>query len=304
MRGMPANAVFLKDIQLFAPMDDQERSALAAIMDEATFTAGQQLFHERDKGGICYVLRSGRVELSVLDENGEKLVVDVLEPGELCGELSLLDGGDRSTTAEALTKVETLVLERPEFLDFLRQKPDASLDVLAALAKRIRRADKLLKQRVQDPNEIIAGEATLGNRVADAVAAFGGSWRFIGLFAFFMAAWMMINATRVRWDVYPYILLNLILSTLAALQAPVIMMSQNRQDAKDRVRSEADYRVNVRAMVDIAELHEKLDRMRGELNLARAGKPSAEGRAPDGTGAGTSGTGTSGNGVKGGSSAT
>jgi CRP/FNR family cyclic AMP-dependent transcriptional regulator len=276
MRGMPANAAFLKDIQLFAPMDDQERTALAAIMDEVTFAPGQQLFHERDKGGICYVLRSGRVELSVLDENGEKLIVDVLEPGELCGELSLLDGGDRSTTAQALTTVEALVLERPEFLDFLRQKPDASLDVLAALAKRIRRADKLLKQRVQDPNEIIAGEATLGDRVADAVAAFGGSWRFIGMFAFFMAVWMLVNATRMKWDAYPYILLNLILSTLAALQAPVIMMSQNRQDAKDRVRSEADYRVNVRAMVDIAELHEKLDRMRGELNLQRAGRPAPD----------------------------
>jgi uncharacterized membrane protein len=275
MRGMPANAAFLKDIQLFAPMDDQERSALAAIMDEVNFPAGKQLFHERDAGGICYVLRSGRVELSVTDESGEKLIVDVLEPGELCGELSLLDGGDRSTTAIALTHVEALVLERPEFLDFLKQKPDASLDVLNALSKRIRRADKLLKQRVQDPNEIIAGEATIGDRVADAVASFGGSWRFIGMFALFMAGWMMLNATRMQWDAYPYILLNLILSTLAALQAPVIMMSQNRQDAKDRVRSEADYRVNVRAMVDIAELHEKLDRMRGELNLARAGKPAA-----------------------------
>jgi uncharacterized membrane protein len=279
MRAMPANAAFLSDIQLFSPMDEQERTALAAIMDEATFKRGQQIFHERDPGGICYVLRSGRVELSVIDERGEQLIVDVLEPGELCGEMSLLDGGCRSTTAVALTDVEALVLERQEFLDFLRRQPDAALDVLAALAKRIRRADKLLKQRVQDPNEIIAGEATLGDRVADIVATFGGSWRFIGMFCAFMAVWMLINASHVRWDPYPYILLNLILSTLAALQAPVIMMSQNRQDAKDRVRSEADYRVNVRAMVDIAELHEKLDRLRGELNLARNGKPQVEGRS-------------------------
>jgi CRP/FNR family cyclic AMP-dependent transcriptional regulator len=264
---MPANDAFLKDIQLFAPMDDQERGALAAIMDEATFKAGQQLFHERDQGGICYVLRSGRIELSVLDESGAKLVVDVLEPGELCGELSLLDGGHRSATAVALTEVETLVLRRPEFLAFLRRQPDAALDVMAALAKRIRRADKLLKQRVQDPNEIIEGEATLGDRIADGVAAFGGSWRFIISFCGFMAVWMLLNATRVHWDTYPFILLNLILSTLAALQAPVIMMSQNRQDAKDRVRSEADYKVNLRAMVDVAELHEKIDKLRGDLNL-------------------------------------
>jgi CRP/FNR family cyclic AMP-dependent transcriptional regulator len=266
---MPANATWLKDIQLFAPMDDNERAALAAIMDEVSFKSGQQLFHERDQGGICYVIRSGRVELSVTDENNEKLVVDVLEPGELCGELSLLDGGSRSTTARALTDVETVALERPELLDFLRSKPDAALDLLAALSKRIRRADKLLKGRVQDPNEIIEGGATLGERIADAVAAFGGSWRFIISFLLFMTAWVIVNSTPIKWDTYPFILLNLFLSMLAALQAPVIMMSQNRQDAKDRVRSEADYRVNVKAMVEIAELHEKLDRLRGELKLAQ-----------------------------------
>lgn len=270
---MPANATWLKDIALFSPMDDQERAALAAIMDEVSFTAGQQLFHERDQGGICYVIRSGRIELSVVDENNEKLVVDVLEPGELCGELGLLDGGSRSATAVALSHVETLVLERPEFLDFLRKQPDAALDVLAALAKRIRRADKLLKQRVQDPNELIEDQATFGERIADAVASFGGSWRFIILFLSLMVVWVIVNSTPLRWDVYPFILLNLFLSMLAALQAPVIMMSQNRQDAKDRVRSEADYRVNVKAMVEIAELHEKLDRMRGEMKLQQQATP-------------------------------
>ena len=268
---MPANAAFLKDISLFRFMDDAERDALAALMDEARFEAGRQLFHERDPGGICYVLRSGRVELSVIDENKEKLVVDVLEPGELCGELSLLDGGTRSTTAVAITDVEVLVLERDDLLTFLRRVPDASLDLLSALAKRIRRADALLKQRVQDPNEIIEERITLGERVADAVASFGGSWRFIFSFLGFMLTWIALNTILgVHYDTYPFILLNLILSMLAALQAPVIMMSQNRQDAKDRIRSEADYRVNVKAVVEIAELHEKLDRMRGELNRTLA----------------------------------
>ena len=274
---MPANAAFLKDIPLFMPMDDVERSAVAELMDEVTFRAGQQLFHERDQGGICYVIRTGRIELSVLDESGEKLVLDILEPGELCGELSLLDGGNRSTTAVALTDVEALVLERPEFVSFLRKQPDASLDVLSALAKRIRRADKLLKQRVQDPNELIEGGATLGDRVADVVASFGGSWRFIGIFLATMATWILWNLfARYKFDPAPFMGFNLILSMLAALQAPIIMMSQNRQDAKDRVRSEADYRVNVRAMVEIAELHEKLDRFRGELKLAQTGgRPNA-----------------------------
>jgi uncharacterized membrane protein len=264
---MPANAAFLKEIPLFQTMDDSERDAIAALMDEARFVAGQQLFHERDQGGVCYVIRSGRIELSVTDENNQKLVVDVLEPGELCGELSLLDGGSRSTTAQALTDVEVLVLERPELLDFLKKQPNASLDLIVALAKRIRRADSLLKQRVQDPNELIAEKITFGDRIADAVASFGGSWKFIITFTTAMVGWMILNVVAIKFDPFPFILLNLALSALAALQAPVIMMSQNRQDEKDRIRSEADYRVNVKAEVEIAELHEKLDRMRGEIKL-------------------------------------
>jgi uncharacterized membrane protein len=268
---MPANAAFLKDIPLFAPMDDDERSAVAAVLDEARFPAGQQLFHERDPGGVCYIVRSGRIELSVTDENNEKLVVDVLEPGELCGEMSLLDGGNRSTTAVALTDVETLVLEHDEFFDVLRKRPDAAFDVMSALAKRIRRADRLLRQRVQDPNQLIEEKATLGERVADDVAAFGGSWKFIMMFAGAMIIWMLANTVfGSKFDPFPFILLNLALSALAALQAPVIMMSQNRQDAKDRIRSEADYRVNVKAEVEIAELHEKLEKIHGDLCLRLA----------------------------------
>jgi CRP/FNR family transcriptional regulator, cyclic AMP receptor protein len=269
---MAANPDFLKDIALFQWMDETERSQVAALMDEVTFRAGEQMFHENDQGGICYILRTGSVELSVIDERKEKLVVDVLEPGEFCGELSLLDGGTRANTAFALTDTETLSLERPDFVDYLKRQPDAALDVLKAMTKRIRRADRLLKQRVQDPEEIIEGEETFGDRVADGVAAFGGSWKFIILFTSAMAVWMVVNTLMgVKFDPFPFILLNLALSALAALQAPVIMMSQNRQDSKDRIRSEADYRVNVKAEVGIAELHEKLDKLRGELNLAVQG---------------------------------
>jgi len=265
---MAANAAFLRELALFQTMDESERTALAALMDQARFDTGQQIFHERDPGGICYLIRSGRVELSITDESGAKVVVDVLEPGEMFGELSLLDGGNRSTSAVALTAVETLLLERDDFLGFLRKQPHAALDLLGALAKRIRRADYLLKQRVQDPNKIIEERVTFGERVADAVAAFGGSWRFILMFLGGMSIWILLNLSMgLHFDPYPFILLNLMLSMLAALQAPVIMMSQNRQDAKDRIRSEADYRVNVKAEVEIAELHEKLDQLRGELKL-------------------------------------
>jgi uncharacterized membrane protein len=275
---VPANPDFLREIALFQPMDDAERASVAALMDEASFPEGTQIYHEHDQGGICYILRAGRVELSVVDERGGKIIVDVLEPGELMGEYSLFDGGTRVNTAVALTDVETLVLERPDFMDYLKRQPDAALDVLAALTKRIRRADRLLKQRVQDPNELIEEEETFGDRVADKVASFGGSWRFIIVFTAAMGGWIAINGLvgKNAFDPFPFILLNLALSALAALQAPVIMMSQNRQDAKDRIRSEADYTVNVKAEVGIAELHEKLDKLRGELNLAMNARARAD----------------------------
>ena len=238
---MPANAAFLKEIPLFSPMDDNERASVAAIMEEISFQKGQQIFHERDPGGICYILRSGRVEMSVELEGNEKLVLDVIEPGELFGELSLLDGGNRSNTAVALTDCEALVLERHEFVDFLKKQPDASLDVLAALVKRIRRGDALLRHRVQDPNKLIAEKATLGERVADAVAAFGGSWKFIGMFAAIMIGWMMLNTIfGQKFDPYPFILLNLAFSTQAAYAAPLILLAQTRQAERDKVLAEAD----------------------------------------------------------------
>jgi CRP/FNR family cyclic AMP-dependent transcriptional regulator len=275
---MPAETAFLHDIPLFSSMDEEELKAVAAIMEDVPFPQGTQLFHERDRGGTCYVIRSGRVELTVRGEGGEKIVVDVLDPGEVCGELSLFDGGDRSATGTALTDVQALALRRDPFLNLLRAKPDAAMDVMTVLTKRIRRADKLLRQQVRNPNDVVEQKETLGDRVADRVAAFGGSWKFIGSFGAFLVFWVVLNTVLLvrngPIDPYPFILLNLFLSMIAALQAPVIMMSQNRQDAKDRIRSELDYSVNVRSEVEIAELHEKLDKLRGELLLRLDGPPA------------------------------
>jgi uncharacterized membrane protein len=265
---MATNPEFLRDIVLLQTMDDEERAGLASVMEEVRFPSSQILFKESDQGGICYIIRAGWVELSVVDDLGQKVVVDILGPGELFGELSLLDGGLRSTSAQALSDVDAMALERSEFLEFLRRKPDASLDILSALAKRLRNADALLKQRVQDPNKLIEEKITLGDRLADSVASFGGSWKFIIVFAAVTMIWMAANtALGATFDPYPYILLNLVLSTLAAIQAPVILMSQNRQDAKDRIRGEADYHDNVKAEAEIGQLHEKLDKLRVELNV-------------------------------------
>ena len=268
---MPADPEMLKSVPFFQTLDDDERSAVAALMHDERISAGTTLFRENDPGGVLYIISRGQVELSVIGEDGKKVVVDVLEPGEFFGEVSLLDGGGRSATAVAREDVEVFRLEREPFLNLLRRRPEVALDVLAAFARRFRKTDELLRRRVPNPNEVMEGSETFGERVADQVARFGGSWRFIGSFGAILVFWVLINTVLLLgrrsepFDPYPFILLNLFLSMLAALQAPVIMMSQNRQDAKDRIRSELDYQVNLKAEAEIMHLHEKFDDLRHKI---------------------------------------
>ena len=273
---MPADPRLLRTIPLFIAMDDEERSAIAAIMDEVRFKAGEVIFNAEQIGGTFYIVQAGQVELSITDDDGEKLVLEILESGDFFGELSLLDGGNRSTTAAAIQRTDTLVLERDEFLDLVKQKPHMAQDIMVSLAKRIRRTDNLLRRRVsRNPNEAIEEQETLGDRVADGVARFGGSWRFIFSFGAFLVIWVLLNTLLPRpWDVYPFILLNLFLSMLAAIQAPVIMMSQNRQDAKDRIRSELDYQVNLKAELGVSTLIHKAEAINDTLEEIQARLPA------------------------------
>jgi uncharacterized membrane protein len=272
---MPADPALLASIPFFQTLDDAERTAVAALMQDTRVAAGTTLFRQGDPGGVLYVIRSGRIELWVTDDDREKVVVDVLEPGEFFGELSLLDGGQRSTSATALEDAELIALAREPLLDLLRRRAEMALDMLAALGKRLRKADELLRRRVRNPNEVVEERETLGDRVADGVARFGGSWSFIFSFAALLLFWVLSNTVLVflrqrdgqPFDPYPFILLNLLLSMVAAMQAPVIMMSQNRQDRKDRIRADLEYQVNVRAEYGVQQLLEKLDAL--ERRLAR-----------------------------------
>jgi len=274
---MPARPEMLESIPFFQTLDGDERAAVAALMKEARFGAGATVFREKEPGGVLYVIRAGKVELSVVGEDGAKVVVDVLQPGEFFGEMSLLDGGGRSTSAVAVDDVEAYSLSREEFLGLLRRRADVALDVMAALARRFRKTDELLRRRMPNPNEVADERETFGERVADGVARFGGSWAFIFAFATVLLSWVAINTILIMgkdaFDPYPFILLNLFLSMLAAIQAPVIMMSQNRQDARDRIRSELDYQVNLKAELEIMQLHDKFDRLCEEL-LAPSRGPS------------------------------
>lgn len=272
---MSADIALLAEVPLFQLLDDNERTSLAEILEVQDFDTGETIFTYGDAGDSVYIVRSGSVHVYMENNEGEKIILGENLAGDLFGEISLLDGGSRTATAVATEKSECLVLDRPNLLDLITKHPHAAMDLLTVMGRRLRSTDELLRTHVtRNVNEEEEERLTFGQRTADKVAAFGGSWIFIGLFALFMLVWVGINTWLLAahpFDPYPYILLNLFLSMLAAIQAPVIMMSQNRQAAKDRLKSDMDYEVNLKAELEVAHLHSKIDRIYEEMqaNFAR-----------------------------------
>jgi uncharacterized membrane protein len=281
---MPADQRLLKSIPLFIGMDDDERAAIAAIMDERQFRAGQVIFRAEQTGGTLYIVQSGQVELSIVDDDEEKLVLELLESGDFFGELSLLDGGTRSATATATQRTDTLVLDRHEFLDLMLQKPHMAQDVMVALAKRIRRTDNLLRRRVsRNVNELADETLTVGQRIADLIAGFSGSIPFLVLNALFFAVWLIVNAfPAIAFDPYPFGLLTMIVSLEAIFLSIFVLVSQNRQADKDRLRNELDYQVNLKAELGVTTLLHKADLIADSLHdiESQLAAVSKDGRAP------------------------
>jgi uncharacterized membrane protein len=273
---MPADPRLLKSIPLFIGMDDDERAAIAAIMDEVQFKAGQAIFRAEQTGGTLYIIQSGEVELSIVDDDDEKLVLEILEAGDFFGELSLLDGGTRSATATAAERTDTLVLERHEFLDLMLQKPHMAQDVMVALAKRIRRTDNLLRQRVsRNVNELADEKLTVGERIADIIAEFSGSITFLVLNAVFFAFWLIVNAfPALAFDPFPFGLLTMIVSLEAIFLSIFVLVSQNRQSDKDRLRNELDYQVNLKSELGVSVLLQKAELIADTLQDIEARLPA------------------------------
>jgi uncharacterized membrane protein len=271
---MPIDPHVLRQAAAFQLLDDDELAELTAHVDERNFPAGQAIFQAGDPGGAMHVVLSGRVEIYLLDEDRQRVVLNELGPGEIFGELSLFDGDARSASVRAVEETRTFLIDRADLERLFSRKPHAALDVLTVMSRRLRRTDLLLSQRVaRNPNDVLEEKATFGEHVADGVARFGGSWAFMFAFAACLLAWVGTNTVLLLgrpepFDPYPFILLNLFLSMLAAIQAPVIMMSQNRQDTKDRVRSELDYQVNLKAEIEIMELHAKFERLEQRLDAS------------------------------------
>ena len=259
---MACNPEVLKQVPLFALLDDDETAVLAEQVELKRFAPRQRIYKMGDPGGRAYVMVSGRVRVTTVDEDQQEVLVDEPAAGEFFGFASMLDQTTHQTAAVAVEETTCVEVDRHDIAILLQRKPLAGMDMLAVLGRQFHAAQQLVRVRsMRNPNEVIEEKMTIGERVADAVARFGGSWSFIIAFGVFMIVYTAINVKlgRTAWDPYPFILLNLFLSMLAAIQAPVIMMSQNRQDAKDRVRGELDYQVNRRAESEIQNLAHKLN---------------------------------------------
>jgi CRP/FNR family cyclic AMP-dependent transcriptional regulator len=259
---MACNPEVLKQVPLFALLDEEEMAVLAGQVELKKFDQRQRIYKIGDPGGRAYVLVGGTVRITTVDQDHQEVVVDQPTDGEFFGFASMLDQTPHQTNAIALEEATCIEVDRDDIAVLLQRKPHAGMDMLTVLGRQFHASQQLVRVRAtRNPNEVIEKEATFGEHLADSVARFGGSWAFIIAFAVVLIIYTTLNSLlhRSAWDPYPFILLNLFLSMLAAIQAPVIMMSQNRQDTKDRLRGELDYEVNRRAESEIQGLAHKLN---------------------------------------------
>jgi CRP/FNR family transcriptional regulator, cyclic AMP receptor protein len=259
---MPCDPEELKHVPLFALLDDDELAVLSTQVDLKRFAARQRIYKLGEPGKNAYVVMSGKVNVTTVDEDHQEVLVDEPSHGEFFGFASMLEETPHQTNALAVEDTVCLEISRDDISVLLQRKPLAGMDMLAVLGRQFHASQQLVRLRAhRNANEVIDEEETFGERVADGVARFGGSWAFIILFSVVLLVYTTVNILlkSKAWDPYPFILLNLFLSMLAAIQAPVIMMSQNRQDTKDRVRGELDYEVNRRAEAEIQALSNRLN---------------------------------------------
>jgi uncharacterized membrane protein len=273
---MACNPDVLRHVPLFALLDDEELAVLAGQVELKTFATRERIYKIGDPGAQAYVVISGNVRVTTVDRDHQEVIVDEPPQGEFFGFASMLEQTPHQTNAMALEETTCLEVSRDDISVLLQRKPPAGMDLLTTLGRQLHASQELVRVRAnRNPNEVIEAAETTGERIADAVARFGGSWSFIITFAVILIVYTLINVLldKNAWDPYPFILLNLFLSMLAAIQAPVIMMSQNRQDTKDRLRGELDFDVNRRAESEIQGLSRRLvlldDKFDDIVNLLR-----------------------------------
>ncbi|HBB86802.1 MAG TPA: cyclic nucleotide-binding protein [Blastocatellia bacterium] len=262
---MPCDPNFLAAIRMFDHLNEDDRVALANVIDELKVPAGHTLFQAGDPGDSLFIMQSGAIELFIKDTAGQKIVLTTAQPGDMFGELAMLDTGPRTATALALSESDVLVLDRGDLILLFQRKPEAALHMLAALSGLTRKADELLRTRVsRNVNEEMEVHSTPLLRIADWIAWFSGSMAFLILNGGWFVIWIAINTLPLgipHFDPFPFGLLTMIVSLEAIFLSCFVLISQNRQAQKDKVRADIEYEVNIKAELEIAHLHEKTDRI-------------------------------------------
>lgn len=257
----------IRSVPLFASLDDDAATGLRSLLTVREVAAGKPLFRTGDKGDAMYLIERGRVRISVRDEDKQQITLADLARGDFFGEMAIIDGKRRSADATVTEDARFAILSRENFMAFVQSNPTVTLEMLSAAFERLRRTDELLQQRVsRNANDEDKKRMTLSDRMADLLAEFGGSWKFIGVSLGLIISWIIFNSyILVRGvDPVPYQMLNLTLAVVAGLQAPIIMMSQNRQTEKDRLRADLDYKVNLKNELSLTEVLRRLDVIESE----------------------------------------
>ncbi len=267
---MPADTSLLQSVPLFEKLHEDERALLANQLDEVSFRAGQLIFKRGDPGGSIFIVASGEVEIFVEDNTGQRIVFETAKGGDFFGELSLLDGDPRSASSLAISDTKALRVDREDLQMLFTRHPSAAMDVLAVMGRRLREADSLLRTRPSSsPNEAVEERDTWVQRLADLAAVFSGSLPFLFVHLLWFGGWIAINLDRVpgvtAFDPYPFGLLTMIVSLEAIFLSCMVLISQNRQAAKDRIRSDAEYEANIRAGLEVTQLHVKVDALYEQL---------------------------------------
>lgn len=270
---MPTDSALLADIPLFALLDDEERTALAAQLDLVEQKAGTMLYHVGDPGDALYIVRKGELEIFVENDTGERIVLAHTQEREMTGELSLLDGGPRTASALVTRDLEALKLDRGDLNKFLLMSPGAAMDLLAGMGQRLRQNLELLRHTAtRNVNEEMEDKRTAIQKAADWIAAFSGSIPFLGLHLLVFAVWITLNLRLIpglpAFDPFPFGLLTMAVSLEAIVLSVFVLLSQNRQAAKERIRADIEYDVNLKAELEVAQLHVKVDHLHAEM-LAR-----------------------------------
>ncbi len=266
---MPCKTSDLAQVKLFELMDENELGELAGVIDSKTARAGDVIFHAGDFGDVLYIVKSGEVELYVRDTAGQKIVLTVAEENDLFGELSMLDERPRSASALVLVDCELLMLDRGDLLLLFQKQPDAALNMLAAMSTMLRKVDRLLMTRVsRNVNDEMEEKLPTLQRIADWIAWFSGSMMFLIINGLWFLVWIAANTlppADKQFDPFPFGLLTMIVSLEAIFLSCFVLISQTRQAAKDKIRADIEYDVNIKAELEVAHLHEKVDHIHEQM---------------------------------------